>query len=269
MNGNPFLGWHYFWQGFLALREPGLRRFVALPLLLNIVVMSAASWWGGSKLNGWIESLVAGLPGWLDWLYWLLLPLAWLMMLLVMAYFFSTLLVTLGSPLNGLLSEQVERRAGVVLPEESLPAMIRRTLGRELTKLGYLLPRYLLLLALSFIPGLNLASPLLWFWFGSWVVALQYMDYSFDNHGRSFVETRQAMAGDNLTVLGFGAVVALLMMIPLVNWFVMPAAVIGATRLRLERMTAQAGSVGGFGYAEGDTHRQRLADGRSEYSDRR
>jgi len=268
MNGNPFLGWHYLWQGFLSLREPGLRRFVALPLLLNIVVMSAASWWGGHKLSSWIESLVAWLPGWLEWLYWLLMPLALLTLLLVMAYFFSTLLVTLGSPLNGLLSEQVERRAGVVIPEESLLKMIRRTFGRELTKLGYLLPRYLLLVVLSFIPGLNLASPVLWLWFGSWVVALQYIDYSFDNHGRSFAEMRKAMAGDNLTVLGFGGLVALFMMIPLVNWFVMPAAVIGATRLRLDRMAGPAGNVGGFGYAEGDTHRQRLADGSTEYSDR-
>ncbi len=250
MNGNPFLGWHYLWQGFLSLREPGLCRFVALPLLLNVVVMSAASWWGGSKLNGWIESLVAWLPDWLEWLYWLLMPLALLTMLLVMAYFFSTLLVTLGSPLNGLLSEQVERRAGVALPEEPLLKMIRRTFARELTKLGYLLPRYLLLLVLSFIPGLNLASPFLWFWFGSWVVALQYIDYSFDNHGCSFADMRKAMAGDNLTVLSFGAVVAFLMMIPLMNWLVMPAAVIGATRLRLDRL-GQPGNVGGFGYAEG------------------
>ena len=75
------------------------------------------------------------------------------------------------------------------------------------------------------------------------------------------------MAGDNLTVLSFGAVVAFLMMIPLVNWFVMPAAVIGATRLRLERL-GQPGNVGGFGYAEGDTHRQRLADGSTEHSGR-
>jgi len=49
---------------------------------------------------------------------------------------------------------------------------------------------------------------------------------------------------------------------------VMPAAVIGATRLRLDRMAGPAGNVGGFGYAEGDTHRQRLADGSTEYSDR-
>ena len=45
------------------------------------------------------------------------------------------------------------------------------------------------------------------------------------------------------------------------------AAVIGATRLRLERL-GQPGNVGGFGYAEGDTHRQRLADGSTEHSGR-
>lgn len=236
MNGNPLLGAGYIWRGFERMTEPGLRRFVALPLLLNAMVMSLASWWGIRTLDQWITSLTGWLPGWLDWLYWLLMPLGVITLLLLLAYGFSTVLVILASPFNGLLSEQIERRAGILLPEEPIPALIRRTLGRELTKLLYLLPRYLLLLVLSFVPVVNLAVPVLWFWFGSWVVAVQYTDYSFDNHGRPFAEVRRTMSTDNLTALGFGAGVSLLLMLPVVNWFVMPAAVIGATLMRLERL---------------------------------
>lgn len=252
MRGNPWAGMMFFWHGLSRLGESGLRRYVALPLLLNVLIMSLASWWGISTLHEQMGALVAWLPGWLSWLYWLLLPLVVITVLLLLMYFFSTVLIILASPFNGLLSERVERSSGVLLPEESIPALIRRTLGREMTKLGYLLPRYLLLLVLSVIPGINLAAPFLWFWFGSWVVALQYIDYSFDNHGRSFAEVRQAMGQERFTVLGFGALVALLMTVPVLNWFVMPAAVIGATLLRLQRLPLAdgTGKAGMISYAE-------------------
>ncbi len=269
MKGNPFLGWQYVARGFSMLKQPGLRRYVVLPLIINTLIMSFATWWGGSRISGWIDQLVGWLPDWLSWLYWLLMPLALLTLLFVMAYFFSTLLVALASPFNGLLSEGVEKMYGEVLPEESVLALVKRTLGRELTKLGYLLPRYLLLLLISFIPGVNLISPLLWFWFGSWVVALQYVDYSFDNHGRSFPEVRKQLAGDNLTALGFGALIAGLMMIPVVNWFVMPAAVIGATLMRYERLPLSGqGKAPGFSYAESSSDSQRLRHGSSQHSGR-
>ena len=73
-----------------------------------------------------------------------------------------------------------------------------------------------------------------------------------DNHGRSFAEVRQALGQESFTVLGFGALVALLMTVPVLNWFVMPAAVIGATLLRQQRMPFAdgAGKADMISYAE-------------------
>ena len=271
MKGNPLLGWGYVWRGFQLLPQPGLRRFVALPILLNIVLVSLLSYNGISWLDSAIDRGLGYLPSWLEWLYWIAMPLAVITVLLIFAYFFSAILVTLASPLNGLLSEKIEQQRGSAIADEALSSMIVRTFQRELTKLGYMLPRYLLLLLVTLIPGVNLASPVLWFWFGSWIVALQYLDYSFDNHARSFAETRAALASQSLTVLGFGATVALLMTIPLVNWFVMPAAVIGATLLRLEQMPFSAtdnasGKDRMVNYAEGNDAITRLTDGKTENS---
>jgi CysZ protein len=271
MKGNPLLGWGYVWRGFQLLPQPGLRRFVALPILLNIVLVSLLSYNGISWLDSAIDRGLGYLPSWLEWLYWIAMPLAVVTVLLIFAYFFSAILVTLASPFNGLLSEKIEQQRGSAIADEALSRMIGRTFRRELTKLGYMLPRYLLLLLVTLIPGLNLASPVLWFWFGSWIVALQYLDYSFDNHARSFAETRAALASQSLTVLGFGATVALLMTIPLVNWFVMPAAVIGATLLRLEQMPFSAtdnasGKDRMVNYAEGNDAITRLTDGKTENS---
>ena len=274
MKGNPILGWSYVWRGFQQITQPGLRRYVALPILINALLISLLSYSGISWLDGAIERLLGSLPSWLEWLYWIVMPLAVMTILLVFAYFFSAILVTIASPFNGMLSEKVERQRGVQIADEGIGSIVKRTFARELTKLKYILPRYLGLLILSFIPGLNLASPFLWFWFGSWIVALQYIDYSYDNHVRSFAEMRSGLASQPLTVLGFGATVALLMMVPLLNWFVMPAAVIGATLLRMEQLPLnnpiadKTGKEPSVNYADSNTDLPRLTDGKTENSGR-
>ncbi|MEN8761084.1 MAG: EI24 domain-containing protein, partial [Thiogranum sp.] len=41
----------YLLQGFSLLRKPGLRRFVLMPLLINIVLFGGLVWWA----YGWVE----------------------------------------------------------------------------------------------------------------------------------------------------------------------------------------------------------------------
>lgn len=229
MQGNFFLGVRYFFDGVNYMRRPGVRRYVALPILFNMILVGAASLWGVRLINEWTGALAGWLPQWLAWLYWVLMPLLVLTLVLALAYFFSTILMMLMAPINGLLSEKVDRLQGAQLPPESLWSLTKRTFWRELVKLGYLLPRYVLLLILGFIPIIQLGVPFLWMLVTCWVMALQYIDYSFDNRQLPFEQTKKALHQDRLTVLGFGAVVALLFTIPVLNWFVMPAAIIGAT----------------------------------------
>ena len=237
MKGNPITGVRYFQRGMKSLTNPGLKRFIVLPLLLNIVLMGGVSWWGISEISSLVDTVVEWLPGWLSWLSWILLPVAVLTLLVVVVYFFSAILNLIASPFNGLLSEALETQmTGQSLPEESLAATISRTLARELRKLAYFFPRYLLLLVISFIPVINVASPVLWFLFGAWVLTLQYLDYAMDNNGHSFAELHQALRKQPLTVLGFGFIVAIGFMIPIVNMLVMPAAVCGATLYWVEQL---------------------------------
>ena len=43
-------GVYYFSQGWKLIGLPGIRRFVILPLLVNIILMGGAFWWLFSKL---------------------------------------------------------------------------------------------------------------------------------------------------------------------------------------------------------------------------
>ena len=240
MRGNLLLGFRYFTRGLSLLANKGLKPYVALPILTNASLMIDLVFFGGGYIADQIQSLVNWLPSWLSWIYWLIFPLAAFTLIAMTLYFFSALLNLIASPFNGLLSEAVEAKiSGAEIPAEPIGGLVSRTLRRELKKLGYFIPRYLGLLIISFIPGLNLLSPVLWFIFGAWVLALQYLDYALDNNGHSFADLHQALKLQPLTTLGFGFVVALGFMIPLLNLLVMPAAVCGATLYWSEQIKRQ------------------------------
>ncbi|MDG4871044.1 EI24 domain-containing protein, partial [Guyparkeria sp. 1SP6A2] len=67
--------------------------------------------------------------------------------------------------------------------------------------------------------------------FTAWILAIQYCDYSFDNHKVDFKVMRNQLKQKPGKTYGFGMIVALLTTIPVVNLFIMPIAVCGATAM--------------------------------------
>lgn len=55
-------GVHYFAQGWKLILLPGIRRFVILPLLVNILLMGGAFVWLFGRLGHWIPELMAMIP---------------------------------------------------------------------------------------------------------------------------------------------------------------------------------------------------------------
>jgi CysZ protein len=107
--------------------------------------------------------------------------------------------------------------------------MVPRTLARELRKLGYFLPRAIGLFILSFIPVVNIIAAPLWLLFGVWMMAIQYIDYPADNHKLGWNEMLAWLRQKRWQSMSFGGIVYLVLLIPVVNILMMPAAVAGAT----------------------------------------
>lgn len=236
MKGNPFTGASYLFRGFQMLPDPEIRPFVLVPLITNILLFVAAIWLLFSNFTGWIDSLITTfLPDWewLQFLHYILWPMMAFLVIIAVYYGFSVVANIIAAPFNGFLSEKVEKRLrGDVIQDEgwqAILALIPRAIGRELAKLGYYLPRVVFLLVLSFIPVINLIAPLLWLLFGAWMMAIQYCDYPMDNNKVSFKSMKLMLKADRLTSIGFGGIIQLGMMVPLLNLIVMPAAVVGAT----------------------------------------
>src|SRR5690606_12721168 len=142
----------------------------------------------------------------------------------------------IGSPFNGFLAEKLEARLTAHTPPSSGRVVetllaVKNAILSELAKFGYLLSRVIPLFILGFIPGLNLFAPLLWFIFGSWMLALEYMDYPMGNHGMVFADERRKLSAHRGLMLGFGCAILLMTLVPILNFFAMPVGVAGATQL--------------------------------------
>ena len=246
MNKNRSLsGPAFLLEGFRKIPDPQLRWFVLWPLLINIFVFSGMWYWAGIHFNDWMAWLTNWLPDWLRFMEYLLWPVFALGMLGIMFFTFTIVGNFIAAPFNALLAEKVQSMEGATLPTMKLKdwlIIIPKSIGRELQKLLYYLPRALLLLILSFIPVINLVSPILWFVFNGWMMTVQYCDYAADNRSVSFKTMIKQLKNHRPGTWSFGALVSLVMLIPLINLFVIPVAVVGATLLWERRIEATSRS---------------------------
>ena len=236
MRGNVVGGIGYLVEGAKMLNHPALRLFVIVPLTVNIIIFGTLIGFGLSYLMSFMERALAGIPEWLGFIEWILWPLIGLTLSLVTGYLFTAVALIIASPFNGLLAEKAEELVTgqpVQGPEGLAQALllVPRGIVREIAKLLYYLPMAAFVLLLSFIPVLNTAAPALWFLLGAWMMSIQFVDYPMDNHQLDFGDVKEAVRGRRLSSMGFGGAVALCTGIPIVNFFVVPAAVVGATLL--------------------------------------
>jgi CysZ protein len=240
MHPNSFSGAQFLSKGFSLIWLPGVRLYVLIPLLINVILLSFAMMYTFTHLNEWYDSLQhsdSSIVQWLiEFLGWLLWPLIVISVLLVVFFSFAFIANWIAAPFNGLLSEAVERHLVADNYQQqafkltSFIADLPRLLGREWRKFAYYAPRALGCLLL-FLTPLAPIAPFIWFAFNAWMAAVQYIDYPQDNHKIRFNRTLTILRSNKSGPFGFGSMVMLLTMIPVLNLLVMPAAVAGATAL--------------------------------------
>ncbi|MBI5040060.1 MAG: sulfate transporter CysZ [Gammaproteobacteria bacterium] len=241
-------GFGYVLEGLRLIRLPGLRRFVLVPVLVNTLLFSALMFAAVSGFERLLDYLLGFLPDWLHWLQYLLWPLFAVSALLMLVYSFTLIANLIAAPFNSVLAEAVEKHlTGQALEQtgdwRALLVDIVPSLWSEVQKLGYFAVRGLPLLLLFVIPGVNLAAPVLWTVFSAWMLALEYADYPLGNHGLKFRDQRPRLRERRLLTLGFGLTVLGLMLIPVVNFIAMPAAVAGVTALWVRELRCTTAAI--------------------------
>lgn len=232
-------GLQYFIQGWQLITQKGLRRFVIIPVLLNILLLSAVFFLLFTQTSTLIEKMMSYIPDWLNWLSGILMALSILMILIFFYFIFITLSGFIAAPFNALLAEKVEQMlTGEQASSESAVDFLKdipRMLAREWQKLKYSLPRLIILFLLSFMPLIGQSLiPIISFLFTAWLMAIQYCDYPFDNHKIPFTEMKTQLAQKRTMNMTFGALITCCTFIPLLNFVIIPVAVCGATVMWVE-----------------------------------
>ena len=225
-------------NGFRMLKLRGIKRYVAIPLIINIFIFAGVIYFGADKIDELFEQY---LPNWLAWLEFILWPLIIIASLLVVFFTFTLVANIIGGPFNGVLSEKIEEHLTQqkINSNESYLDLLHDTgmgISNEVRKLFYIAVRVIPLLILFLIPGLNLIAPILWIIFGAWMLAIEYLDYPMGNHKMSFKQQIVLLKNNRFLCLGFGLVLLFMTITPILNFFSMPVGVAAATSLWVKKL---------------------------------
>jgi len=239
MISNPVTGAGYFLKGLNLIQRKGVKRFVIIPLLINILIFVLLFWLLSGYVGDFLDSMTASLPDWLAWLSYLIWVLFAFSAGIILFFGFSIVANLIGAPFNSFLAGAVEKSLTGHSPMDntgrSLMQEVSYAMAGEFRKILYFAAWGIPLLIMSFIPAINLIAPFLWAFFSAWMMAIEYGDYPLGNHGMGFVDIRNKLGEKKMLSLGFGGTVMLGTMIPLLNFLVMPIAVAGATAMRIEQ----------------------------------
>ncbi|TRW92879.1 sulfate transporter CysZ [Candidatus Methylobacter oryzae] len=222
---NPVLAVSFLFKGLKLLSSPELRKFVIIPMLINVVLYSAALTLGYFYIADLIDQFI---PNWLHWLSWILWPLIFISFFIVIFFTFTVMANLLAAPFYGKLSAKTMAMVSDKAFATAEQPLIK-VLFAESKRMVYLLTRALPLLLLSIMPGINVLAPFLWALFGAWGMALEYLAYPLENQGVLFAEQKELVKSVKLGALSFGGLAVLGLTIPVLNVIIAPAAVIGAT----------------------------------------
>lgn len=221
-------------KSIYVLLKPELRRYVIIPLFINISLFTATIYYVFTRFSQWMENI---LPSWLDWLNWLILPLFTLTILIAVFYTFTMVANIIAAPFNSLLAEKYEKLLTGETIEKSGESILKlsiRTISAEFKKISYVMLWFLPLGILTFIPFINIISPFLWILFAIWMLSIEYLDYPMANHDILFADIKQTAHTHKGMTLGLGSGLFIMTSIPFINFIAIPCGVIAATEVYLK-----------------------------------
>lgn len=196
------------------------------------VVIATQVWgWAGSIADALVES-----DGWLQGAVQLVAAIAIVVGAGVLGiYTFTAVTLAVGQAFFERISRAVDQAQGFAGTDPDIPWY--RSLGRGVGEVGRLalltVPLAIGLFVVGLVPVVGgIASFVLGVAFGGWFLALELTTYPLERRGVVTLSQRRAVLRQSrATVVGFGATVFVLFLIPLGPALFMPAAVAGATRL--------------------------------------
>lgn len=225
----------------MLLAQPSLRtvlwRMMGLLLVLMLLLTGGVFWLADYLAGLWLPQGDAWYWTLLSWLVWLL---AGVLAALTGIVSFSVLASAAVAPWLDMLAVRTERLQGREVEEsgKGWAALALESIGNSVRPLLGLLGMGAIAVVCLIVPVAGqLAATLIWGYAGVRFLNFELMDVPASRLQWDFTRRRQAMRERRFFYLGFGGTAMLLMLVPLLNLLVLPAAVVGLSRQGLARST--------------------------------
>ncbi len=226
-------------RGFIfIIKNPRLIKFAIFPIIINIILILTIYIFGSRYLIGLIDRWIPDEKAWY-WaiLFWIAVVFVVLAVSLVAAVFFYIIAGIICVPFNELLSQEVESMLRENPHKEDfsvrlLALDIWLAIIGEIKRIFLYLSLMIPLLLLNLIPAVG--TVIYGAIFG--VVTLLFLAFDFVDHplGRRripFREKRKFIIKHFSSMIGFGAGVFIFLLVPIVNFIVLPLNAVGGTIL--------------------------------------
>lgn len=220
--------------------RPALWPWMVVPVVLTVLLVWVA-WTQSWAWAPWLLNLVLprpSMPGFAQNLWNGLALVAVLWGFATATLLLYGMLGTVGAPFYDRLSMAVEVERGT-LPtgfgwREELVA-VGQSIGHSLLAAGLWVAVLALLALLNLLPGFGTVLELVGSWVATgWFFAREMLDGPTSRRGWSFGEKLALIRREPAACLGFGLASTVVLLVPLLNVFVLPVAVVGGTLLFLE-----------------------------------
>ncbi len=233
-------GFFYLFRGLkLIMSEWRLMWLAALPLLVNILIFVVFFFsfnYFAYEISQWV--FTQGDDVW----YWYLLSwitgiLLFSLSLLVVIFGFVAIGLVVAAPFNDMLSAAIEEKVTgkTVDAKMSIMELAKYTMKNEGRKMFVIIGIQLVLILMNLIPVVGqflfmVLNPL----FLMIVAAFEFLSFTLDRRGNSFAQKKDYLMSRLGLSLGFGLSVCITLMIPIVNFLLLPVAVSGGTLFVIE-----------------------------------
>lgn len=242
LHNNPIAdfsrGFFYpFRAGKFIKAHPVLLKYIIVPFLINVVVLSFAVYWGLSFFNSIVVHYIPQGEAW----YWVILSyFLWtvaILMTMVLVFFgFTVTGAIIASPFNDILSEKTEELLTGIQNDEPFVFSVFLRDGTQMVldesrKILIFVVIMAMLLPLNLIPGGTLPYSVLSVLLTIFFLVVEYTGYVFARKHLTFKDQRHFIFGKKSLMLGFGTGVMAVMAVPFLQFFCIPLGVVGATQL--------------------------------------
>ncbi len=232
-------GFFSVWSALrFVLKNPSLYKYVAIPFIINVIVFSAAIYWGLDLFTNLTGQYFSAHGAW----YWQILAavvklFAGLITLVVVFFVFTVVGNLIAAPFNDVLSERTEQllTGNLIIEPFSLTQIAKdfwRVMFDEVRKISIFILLMLVALLFNFLPGVgSLIYAVLSVVLTLYFLVIEYTGYVFGRKHLCFKDQRKFIAQNRLGALGFSVAVMCMLFIPFVQFLTIPIAVVAATQL--------------------------------------